>query len=219
MNFPPYRVNLTPFAALLDDGQPHTIALSVFNADSYFSATASLLLYLDSGPTQITGALTENTLAVPVPTITENIHTAQNGNIQGTVTTKSGLNFQISGYLNTSSGPVTTTVAQNINFSNVQYFKVFPTIYEQNINQSTTIQSVVTIHNAAGNFVNTVHQSWPLTLNITLLFNPDGSGTQATTVNQYYERDQEASHNGQRSEEHTSELQSHLNLVCRLLLE
>src|SRR5260370_29455865 len=25
--------------------------------------------------------------------------------------------------------------------------------------------------------------------------------------------------NGQRSEEHTSELQSHLNLVCRLLLE
>ncbi len=197
MNFLPYRVNLTPFAALLDDGQPHTIALSVFNADSYFSATASLLLYLDSGSTQITGALTENTLAVPVPTITENIHTAQNGNIQGTVTTKSGHNFQISGYLNTSSGPVITTVAQNINFSNVQYFKVFPTIYEQNINQATTIQSVVTIHNAGGNFVNTVHQSWPLTLNITLLFNPDGSGTQATTVNQYYERDQEARHNGQ----------------------
>src|SRR5207237_4397186 len=26
-------------------------------------------------------------------------------------------------------------------------------------------------------------------------------------------------HEGQRSEEHTSELQSHLNLVCRLLLE
>ncbi len=197
MNFLPYRVNLTPFAALLDDGLPHTIALSVFNADSYFSATASLLLYLDSGSTQITGALTENTLAVPVPTITENIHTAQNGNIQGTVTTKSGHNFQISGYLNTSSGPVITTVAQNINFSNVQYFKVFPTIYEQNINQATTIQSVVTIHNAGGNFVNTVHQSWPLTLNITLLFNPDGSGTQATTVNQYYERDQEARHNGQ----------------------
>src|SRR5690242_21232217 len=26
-------------------------------------------------------------------------------------------------------------------------------------------------------------------------------------------------HNGRRSEEHTSELQSHVNLVCRLLLE
>src|SRR5260370_9804233 len=28
-----------------------------------------------------------------------------------------------------------------------------------------------------------------------------------------------AAHTGSRSEEHTSELQSHLNLVCRLLLE
>src|SRR5260370_22918407 len=29
----------------------------------------------------------------------------------------------------------------------------------------------------------------------------------------------EAAHDAERSEEHTSELQSHLNLVCRLLLE
>lgn len=197
MNFQPYRVNLTPFAALLDDGQPHTIALSVFNADSYFSATASLLLYLDSGSTQVSGALTENTLAVPVPNITENIHIAKNGNLQGTVNTRSGHNFQISGYVNTSAGPVTTTVAQNINFSNLQYFKIQPSIYQQNINQNTTIQSVVTTHNAGGNFVNTVHHSWPLKLNITLLYNPDGSGTQTVTINQYYERDHEARHNGQ----------------------
>jgi Peptide N-acetyl-beta-D-glucosaminyl asparaginase amidase A len=197
MNFLPYRVNLTPFAALLDNGQPHTIALSVYNADSYFSATASLLLYLDSGSTQVTGALTENTLAVPVPNITENIHIAKNGNLQGSVTTRSGHNFQISGYVNTSYGPVTTTVAQNINFSNLQYFKIFPLEYVQNINQNTTIHSVVTTHNAGGNFVNTVNHTWPVKLNITLLFNPDGSGTQATTINQYYEKDQEARHNGQ----------------------
>jgi hypothetical protein len=197
MNFLPYRVNLTPFAAMLDDGQPHIIALSVFNADSYFSATASLLLYLDSGATQLSGALTENTLAVPVPTITENLHTAQNGNIQGSVTTKSAHNFQISGYINTSLGPVTTTIAQNINFSNNQYFKITSSVYEQNITQGTTIHSTVTIHNAGGNFVDIVNQTWPLKLNITLLFNPDGSGSQATTIDQYYERDQEARHNGQ----------------------
>ena len=47
LDFVPYRVNLTPFASLLSNGQPHTIALSVFNDDSYFSATASLLLFLD----------------------------------------------------------------------------------------------------------------------------------------------------------------------------
>jgi len=197
MNFLPYRVNLTPFASLLDDGQPHTVALSVFNADSYFSATASLLLYLDSGSTQITGALTENTLAVPAPNITENIHTANNGNIQGTVNTRSGHNFQISGYINTATGPVSTTVAQTINFANLQYFKIQSAIYEQNINQTTTIHSVVTTHNAGDNFTDTVHDSWPLKLNITLLFNPDGSGTQATTIDQYYERDEETRHNGQ----------------------
>jgi hypothetical protein len=197
MNFVPYRVNLTPFAALLDDGQPHTIALSVFNADSYFSATASLLLYLDSNSTQITGAVTENTLAVPVPSIVENIHTAVNGNIQGSVNTKAGHNFKISGYINSPVGPVTTTVAQDINFSNLQSFKVFPLLYVQNINQNTTIHSVVTTHNAGGTFTNAVNNNWPLKLNITLLFNPDGSGSQTTTVNQYYERDQEAHHNGQ----------------------
>jgi hypothetical protein len=197
MNFLPYRVNLTPFAALLDDGQPHTIALSVFNADSYFSATASLLLYLDAGATKLTGALTENTLAVPVPNITEDIHTTQSGNIEGGVSTKSAHNFQISGYINTSLGPVTTTVAQNINFSNFQYFKITSSFYEQNINQGTTIHSVVTTHNAGGIFTDVDTQTWPLKLNITLLFNPDGSGSQATTINQYYERDQEARHNGQ----------------------
>ena len=197
MNFHPYRVNLTPFAALLDDGQPHTIALSVFNADGYFSATASLLLYLDSNSTQITGAVTENNLAVPVPSISENIHTAKNGNIQGTVNTKASHNFTISGYVNTSFGPVTTTVDQNINFSNLQSFKVFPLLYEQDINQNTTIHSLVTTHNAGGTFTNTVDHFWPLKLNITLLFNSDGSGTQATTIDQYYERDQEARHNGQ----------------------
>ena len=34
-------------------------------------------------------------------------------------------------------------------------------------------------------------------MNITLLYNSDGSGTQTVTVNQFYERDQEARHNGQ----------------------
>src|SRR6204780_398907 len=51
----PYRVNLTPFAGLLSNGQQHTVALNVYSADDYFSATASLLLYLDHGSTQVRG--------------------------------------------------------------------------------------------------------------------------------------------------------------------
>jgi len=196
LNFRPYRVNLTPFASLLDNGQPHTIALSVFNANSYFSATASLLLYLDSTATQLTGAVTANTLAVPAPSVFENISVAKNGNIQGAVNTKSSHNFKISGYVNTSFGPVTTTVSQNINFTSLQYFKLTSTEFEQNINQSNTVYSNVTIDNAGGRFVNVVKRNYPLLLNITVLVAPDGTETQTTTSNQYFELDEAGKHNG-----------------------
>ena len=197
LNFKPYRVNLTPFAGLLDDGQPHTIALSVFNADSYFSATASLLLYLDSGSTQISGAVTSNTLKVPTPTIVEKINTLKNGNIGGTVNTKSSHNFQISGYVNTSYGPVTTTVAQDINFSSLETFKITSTEYEQDIKQGTTIRSVVTTKNVLGTSHDFVNYDWPLLLNITVLVAPDGSETQTTTSNQIFNTDQRAGRNGE----------------------
>ena len=197
LNFKPYRVNLTPFASLLDDGQPHTIALSVFNANNYFSATASLLLYLDSGSTQISGAVTANTLTPPNPAVVEKINTLKNGNIGGTVSVKSSHNFQISGYVNTSHGPVTTTVAQVINFSSLQRFKLTSTEYQQDINQGTTIHSMVTTKNSGGTFVNYVNHDWPLLLDITLQVAPDGSETQTTTSNQYFEADQNAKHNGQ----------------------
>ncbi len=75
LNFPPYRVDLTPFAALLSDGQQHTVSVSVFNANSYFSDTASLLLYLDSGSTTVTGGLIKNSLtSAPNPVVKENLN-------------------------------------------------------------------------------------------------------------------------------------------------
>ena len=73
LNFEPYRVDLTPFAGVLSDGQPHTVAVNVYNADGYFSATATLLLYLDAGSSQVTGAVTSNTIGQPNPVIHENI--------------------------------------------------------------------------------------------------------------------------------------------------
>ena len=57
LNFEPYRIDLTPFAAQLDDGNPHTIAVSVFNDDNYFATSAALLIYEDHGSSQVTGGL------------------------------------------------------------------------------------------------------------------------------------------------------------------
>lgn len=197
LNFKPYRVNLTPFAGLLDDGQSHTIALSVFNADDYFSATASLLLYLDHESTQLTGAVTENTLTVPSPTITERLHTTKQGNVVGTVDTSSGHNFQISGYVNTSAGPVTTTVAQEIAFSNDTFFNVGATIDEQNFTQNTAVHSTVTIVDGSGRTVRRVNYNWPLIMNYDFLVNSDGTYTQITSLNQYYEADEDVTLDGQ----------------------
>jgi hypothetical protein len=168
----------------------------VFNADNWFSATASLLLYLDKNATQITGAVTTNTLAVPDPSVVENLTTSPQGYIHGTVTAKSSHNFEISGYANTSHGLVTTTVDQGINFDSLQYFKITNVEFEQNINQTSTLHSVVTTTDSSGKTVYTVNHDWPLLLNITVLVAPDGSETQTTTSNQYFEEDEAAKLNG-----------------------
>src|ERR1700723_3554246 len=69
LNLLPYRVDLTPFAGTLNDGQPHTVGVSVFNAYSFFSVTAQLLVFEDHGSRAVTGEVTENTLSGPNPTV------------------------------------------------------------------------------------------------------------------------------------------------------
>jgi Peptide N-acetyl-beta-D-glucosaminyl asparaginase amidase A len=199
LNFQPYRVNLTPFASMLDDGNPHTISLSVYNAEDWFSATATLLVYLDHGSTVVSGGVTQNTLTPPSPSITETIHTPRSGNLTGTVKTSSGHNFEISGYVNTSAGVVTTTLQQNINFTNNQAFDITASTYQQNINQNTVINSVLTTVNASGQTVDKTNYNWPMTMDIGLVFNPDGTIDQTTTVNQNYERDDTVTLNGKLS--------------------
>src|SRR5579862_3475246 len=86
LNFKPYRVDLTPFAGLLDDGNPHTIAVSVFNDDNYFAANAALLVYEDHGSTQVTGGLIENGTAFsPAQKVAEHVRFDKSGNASGTI--------------------------------------------------------------------------------------------------------------------------------------
>ena len=73
----------------------------------------------------------------------------------------------------------------------------FTTEYEQNINQTSTLHSVVTTQNSNGKTVYTVNHDWPLLLNITVLVQANGDETQTTTSNQYFEEDEAAKRNGQ----------------------
>jgi hypothetical protein len=91
---------------------------------------------------------------------------------------------------------VTTTLVQNINFSNLQKFTINGNTYEQDITQGTNIDSTTTVVDSAGTHVNDVSNAWPMSMDILLLFNSDGSGTQTTTVNQNYAVQAEGKLNG-----------------------
>jgi hypothetical protein len=187
LNFTPYRVNLTPFAGILSNGLPHTVSLSVFNADSYFSATASLLVYRDPATPVITGAVTENTLTGPSPVVTENLN-VQPTYLRGTVRVTSNRSFAISGYVNTAKGKVTTKVAQTANFSSHQYFDITATKYVENVSQTTTLNSNTTVTRKGMPAVITSQDfTFPLTVDISQVVLSNGNINQTTTANQTYQ--------------------------------
>jgi len=190
LNFVPYRVDLTPFAGILSNGQPHTIALSVFNSNNYFSATATLLIFQDHSSQQVTGAVTENTIGnAPTPSVNENLVTDSSGAITGSVTTFSSRNFKVEGYTNTSHGKVNTEVRQTINFKNIQNFTINTAQYIQDISQDTDVESQTITWSGFGSFVSLETFHYPLTMNIGLNFAPDGSFDQQTTVSQAFKLD------------------------------
>jgi hypothetical protein len=189
LNFAPYRVDLTPFAGVLSNGQPHTVSVNVFNANGGFSTTATLLLFEDHGAQVVTGQVTQNTIGVgPAPNVQENLQTDSSGNITGTVTVTSSRQFMVAGFANTSHGRVQTNVDQTISFSNVQSFNITNTAFVQNITQRTNISSE-TKTQGGGNNARAFQQSfeWPLDLGFSFIVNADGSGgSQTTTIKQQY---------------------------------
>ncbi len=188
LNFVPYRVDLTPFAGVLSNGQPHQVGVSVYNADNYFLVAANLLLFQDHGSAHVTGAVTQNTVgAVPPPSIQESLTTAPDGTVTGTITTRDQRAFTVSGYVNTSHGRVDTIVRQALVFSNQQTFDVESAKYVQQIKQDTEISSATEVHQGFAVSVSAKQFSYPLNLSYSFLANADGSGSQTTTVDQRYD--------------------------------
>jgi Peptide N-acetyl-beta-D-glucosaminyl asparaginase amidase A len=186
LNFAPYRVDLTPFAGVLSNGQPHQVTVSVFGANNGFSTTATLLVFQDRGSNQITGEVTRNTIGVPNPSVVENLTTAPDGTITGSVTVDSSRIFRVEGFVRTSHGRVETDVRQNIHFSSRQDFNITNTVFVQNIKQRTTISSET--HTDGHEEGNTSQRfEWPLDLGFTFSVNPDGTSQQTTTIRQQFQ--------------------------------
>jgi hypothetical protein len=189
LDFKPYRVDLTPFAGVLGDGGTHTLGVSVYNANSYFLATANLLVYTDHGSQQVRGGLLNNNLApAPTPVVTENIKLDSTGTVYtGSVLVQSARAYEISGYVNTSHGRVETRVAQKVDFSSYQTFRVDPSAGTpdiQNVGQLTTVDTRTTTRGDDKESTVVRLSSYPLTLTYSFIQNSDGTYTQVTTVEQ-----------------------------------
>ena len=187
LNFMPYRVDLTPFAGVLSNGAAHQVSVNVAGANNYFSATASLLLYLDPHAKTVSGQIEQNTLVgqPPTPAISDTLVTDASGNISGAITTQLSRHFIISGYANTSHGRVHSSVDQTVGFGDVQTFTINDTTYRQISDQQTSADSVS--QSSIGGFVTgkySEHVRYPLHVDVNEVFAADGSFTLATVAHQ-----------------------------------
>ena len=191
LDFVPYRVNLTPFAALLSDGNPHTVSLSIFDDDSYFSETGTLLLFLDKGSTEVTGAVLKNTLAAPSPVVTENLQGTST--LTGTIGVASDRRFTISGYVNTSHGKVSTSIQEHQDFSSTQTIN-FDTVNFTVLDQQTSVQNnvstVTTVTDEQGTVVTNHDFTFPITVNVTLPVPSAQFGLTVDTTQKYHSQTQ-----------------------------
>jgi len=186
LDFVPYRVNLTPFAALLSDGNPHTISLSLFNDDSYFSETASLLLFLDKASTQVTGGILKNTLSAPSPAVSENLEGTST--VTGTIGVTSDRKFTISGFVNTSHGKVSTSIQEHQDFSSTQTID-FDTVNFSVLDQLTSVQNkvstVTTVSDQDGTVITNNDFSFPITVDVKLPVPSAEFGLTVATTQKY----------------------------------
>jgi hypothetical protein len=201
LNFVPYQIDLTPFAALLDDELSHTIAVRVLGAHHYFSLAVNLLVYQDHGRETLTGRLTENTLAGSreqfAPHVVRQWKARSNAAGSGQVNTFQHETFVIAGELNTSHGLVVTRVEHRSTYLNRQSF-LHPSavIYHQIIRMDFRVTDTITTSAGDKRMRHIRQLRYPLLLNIMKQMKTDGSFTAVIGMQQSYAKQLDDSING-----------------------
>ena len=196
LNFVPYRVDLTPFAGVFNDGKPHTVGIHVFNGGSSFAITGTLFVYRDPKLKIVKGAVTANTLTqAPSPIVRQKI-VSVSGETSGPVSVTSARQFTLAGYVLTSQGRVDTRIVQDVRFASAQQFDISPTRSVQNLQQKTTVTAVTTTRRAGQRWERRQTFAYPLTILSARLVQPDKPGSEAMTVTQGYSVTEHLSRDG-----------------------
>ncbi len=196
LDFTPYRVDLTPFAGVFNDGRPHRMGVHVFNGGSSFSVAGALYLYRDPVLKVVHGAVTADTLgASPTPVVTQKIVTAGD-ETSGPVSVASSRRFTLAGYVLTSRGRVDTRIVQDVLFKSDQQFDLSPTREVQNLQQTTRLWATTTTRSGPQVVVRRRALLYPLSFLSARLVRPDKSVSQTTTVRQGYRVTEDVTRNG-----------------------
>ena len=137
LNVPPYEVDLNPWAGVLSDGKPHTIAISVYGNRGIWPLDGNLLLWQDRASASTGGAIEHDDFEAP------QVFTADRlGGSGGTLLQSAIENWRVSGYVNTSRGRVAYSVATQMHFENRQMLEL--KTGEQKASQDTQVTSTYT---------------------------------------------------------------------------
>jgi hypothetical protein len=164
LNFTPSRIDLTPFAGLVDDGRPHRIELRIDGVRAYVLATASLRVWRDPGASRVTGGLIRNTLAAAaIETDDQGARVIGKG-LDGRVRVRASRKAAVAGYVMTSHGRVETDLSYDMDFDNTQTFEGQDTRPVWTLRQSTLWRQETRIEDASGVRRSLLTQSFPLTI-------------------------------------------------------
>ncbi|MEU9304169.1 peptide-N4-asparagine amidase [Streptomyces sp. NPDC048269] len=117
----PVVYDLTPFAALLNDGRPHRIEVSVAGVpagQSGWSTPTNLLLWQDEAREVVTGALTKHEQSDPANS-SRWTPAGPTPGAEHRLDTEGGHRLTVAGHLDTSHGRVTTTVTRAVRGTSV----------------------------------------------------------------------------------------------------
>jgi hypothetical protein len=162
VNFTPYRVDLTPFAGRLNDGKPHTIRVGVVGLRNYVFVTGTLLAWRDAGSEIVSGGLVRNTLKPADITVDDGGLKAGADGLTGRSLTRARRGYEISGFVDTSHGRVTTRLRQTVRFVNDQVLAASPAGQGWKLTQSTDVDTRTDVTSPAGATRTRVIESFPL---------------------------------------------------------
>jgi len=181
LNFTPYRVDLTPFAALLDEGKAHDVSVRVMGANRFFNLVATLLVNQDHQSQVLSGRLVSYTLAgqrdLGMPHVESPLLATRDGRVEGNVDTARHDDYRTVGELQTPRGTVRTEVSQVSRFSNSQTFmRPDDPTWHQLIEQATDVDET-TVTRVGDNPGYGQHRtlSYPLRLDLVKHVASDGS--------------------------------------------